>query len=88
MNKNIFKILLTGFVLLGAQFIASAQSISADAILTPKAGPEPKINGAKIFGVRPNHPILYTIPASGKRPMTFSAKNLPKGVTVDQKTGK
>lgn len=89
MNKNILKIMLVAFVLYSFHSnISNAQSIGSDAILTPKAGPAPKINGAKVFGVRPNHPVLYTIPASGERPMTFSAKNLPKGLKVDQKTGK
>src|SRR6476661_288001 len=57
-------------------------------ILTPKESPAPKINGPKVFGVRPAHPILFTIPATGTRPMTFSADNLPKGVEVDAKTGR
>jgi alpha-galactosidase len=57
-------------------------------ILTPKESEKPKINGPKVFGVRPGHPILFTIPATGKRPMSFSADNLPKGVSVDGKTGK
>lgn len=56
-------------------------------ILTPKPGPMPKINGAKVYGVRPNSPLLYTIAATGNRPMTFSASPLPKGVTLDAKTG-
>lgn len=57
------------------------------AILTPVQGPEPRINGPKVFGVRPSHPFLYTIPASGERPVTFSAKGLPKGVKLDAGTG-
>ena len=56
-------------------------------ILTPKASATPRINGAKIFGVRPNSQFLYTIPATGERPMTFSVENLPKGLKVDAKTG-
>lgn len=56
-------------------------------ILTPPVSPNPKINGAKVFGVRPNHPFMYTIAATGKRPMTFAAKNLPKGLSLDTKTG-
>lgn len=52
-------------------------------ILTPKPSPKPRINGAKIFGVRPGHPVLYTIAATGDRPMTFSATNVPAGLTVD-----
>jgi alpha-galactosidase len=56
-------------------------------ILTPKAGPEPRINGPKIFGVRPGHPVVFTIPASGAKPMTFNIDDLPKGVKLDKNTG-
>ncbi len=56
-------------------------------LLTPKPGDNPRINGAKVFGVRPGNPFLYTIPATGKRPMTFSVINLPQGLTVDTETG-
>lgn len=64
-----------------------AQTPNSASILTPKQGPEPRINGSKVFGVRPGHPLVFTIPASGARPMTFSASHLPKGVSVDEKTG-
>lgn len=57
-------------------------------ILTPKASPEPKINGAKVFGVRPGSPFLFTIAATGDRPMKFSAKNLPRGLQLDPVTGR
>src|SRR5262249_11882355 len=40
-------------------------------ILTPRPPRTPRINGARIFGVRPNHPFLFTIPATGERPMRF-----------------
>jgi alpha-galactosidase len=56
-------------------------------ILTPKSGPQPKINRAKVFGVRPGSPILYKVAATGDRPMEFSAKNLPSGVILDPVTG-
>ena len=82
----------------GAQFLAicllfaaTISSINAQensgAILTPKERPEPRINGPKVFGVRPGHPILFTIPATGTRPMTFSAKKLPSGVKLSASTG-
>src|SRR5215203_2434435 len=67
---------------------SSAQDTLSKYILTPKEGPSPKINGPKVFGVRPDHPILFTISATGTKPIIFSAENLPKGVTVDAKTGK
>lgn len=56
-------------------------------ILTPPAPATPRINGASVFGVRPGSPFLYTIAATGERPMTFSAKKLPRGLKLDAKTG-
>lgn len=56
-------------------------------ILTPKPSPEPRINGAKVFGVRLGHTLLYTIAATGQRPMRFSASGLPEGVKLDEATG-
>jgi len=56
-------------------------------ILTPKPPRTPRINGARIFGVHPGHPFLFTIPATGDRPMTFAADHLPKGLFVDTRTG-
>ena len=56
-------------------------------ILTPKDAPEPKINSAKIFGVRPSAPFLFTIAATGDRPMTFGADGLPSGLHLDPQTG-
>src|SRR5690606_23287208 len=52
-----------------------------------KPGKEPKINSAKIFGATPGNPYLYTIAASGDRPMMFSAENLPAGLFINPKTG-
>ena len=68
---------------------AGAQSAnqSAPEIRTPPASPAPRINGPDIFGVRPDHPLLYHIPATGSRPMEFSADNLPAGLTLDAATG-
>ena len=57
-------------------------------ILTPKPPATPRINSAKIFGVRPGHPVLYTIAATGDRPMKFSAEGLPDGLSLDPDTGR
>ncbi len=56
-------------------------------VLTPKPSPAPRINGPKIFGARPGSPFLFTIPASGQRPMTFAADGLPPGLQLDPATG-
>lgn len=56
-------------------------------ILTPKTGDTPKINSAGIYGIRPGSPFLFRIAATGERPMTFSAQNLPEGLKIDAQTG-
>ncbi|MDX2188788.1 MAG: putative Ig domain-containing protein [Bacteroidota bacterium] len=56
-------------------------------LLTPFEKEEPIINNASTFGARPGNPVLYTIAASGIRPVTFKADNLPEGLTLDTKTG-
>jgi len=56
-------------------------------ILTPLPGKEPKINSPKIFGVTPGNPCLYTIAATGERPISFSAGNLPKGLSLGAESG-
>jgi alpha-galactosidase len=56
-------------------------------ILTPKTGKEPKINGAKVFGVRPWSPFLFKVAATGEAPLKYYAKNLPEGLTIDSTNG-
>ena len=56
-------------------------------ILTPKPGPEPQINGPKVYGCRPGRPFIYRIPCLGKRPIRFSAENLPPTLKLDAATG-
>jgi alpha-galactosidase len=57
-------------------------------ILTPKPGPEPRINGAKIFGVRPGSPFLFTIPATGERPLKYEILDLPEELACDPISGR
>ncbi|HID20960.1 MAG TPA: alpha-galactosidase [Planctomycetaceae bacterium] len=56
-------------------------------LLTPRPGPEPRINGPRLFGVRPGRPFLYRIPCTGRRPMRFAVDGLPEGLSVDPDTG-
>jgi alpha-galactosidase len=56
-------------------------------ILTPEPSPKPRINGAKLFGVRPGSPFLFKIPATGKRPMKYEVLNIPAGLICDPETG-
>jgi len=56
-------------------------------ILTPAPKAEPKITGAKVFGVRPGSPFQFLVTATGDRPMTFSAYDLPKELKINTQTG-
>lgn len=56
-------------------------------VLTPKAGPAPRINGARVFGVRPGSSFLFTVAATGEAPLSFSATGLPDGLALDPATG-
>ena len=57
-------------------------------ILTPKAAAAPRITSAAVAGVRPNNPFLYTITATGRRPMRFEARGLPAGLVLDHGSGR
>ena len=56
-------------------------------ILTPAPSPQPRINGAKVFGLRPGSPFLFKIPATGSKPLSYAVKGLPQGLKVDPATG-
>lgn len=65
-----------------------ARPVEPAVVLTPRTSPVPAIHGAKVFGVRPGSPFLFTIPATGEGPLTFSAEGLPGGLTVDPQSGR
>ena len=47
----------------------------------------PRINAPRITGGTPGRPFLFRIPATGDAPLTFAARNLPPGLTLDASTG-
>ena len=61
--------------------------VEAAGILTPSAPREPRINGPKVYGVRPGSPFLYRIPCTGERPTRFQADALPDGLKLDAASG-
>jgi len=67
---------------------SATECVEKPLILTPPASHTPRINGAGVFGVRPGSPFLYTIPATGDRPMKFAARHLPNGLKLDSQTGR
>ncbi len=75
------------FELRGARPTAADIPVEPRVILTPRAGPKPRINGPSLTGVTPGHEVLYRVPVTGTRPMTYSATGLPAGLTLDATTG-
>lgn len=47
----------------------------------------PVFHGAKITGNYPGTEFLFTVPATGERPITFAAQNLPRGLSIESATG-
>ena len=64
-----------------------ADTLSLPYLLTPPTPEAPRINNAPVFGVRPGHPLLFRIAATGKAPLTYHATGLPEGVALDSSTG-
>ncbi len=56
-------------------------------ILTPIPAPTPRINGTRLFGVRPGSPFLFTIAATGERPMKYEVSDLPAGLACNPANG-
>jgi alpha-galactosidase len=71
----------------GAQLATESAPPEEALILTPKPSPKPRITGAPVFGVHPGNPFLFTITATGDRPMKFSVSDLPAGLQLDPVTG-
>lgn len=86
MKQRISRLTAAAMVAISLGF-GAARAADLPESLTPKAAPTPRINGAKVFGVRPGHVFLFKVAATGDRPMQFSAEGLPAGLTLDPATG-
>ena len=75
------------FSVSGAPPVALDVPVEPREVLTPKPGPAPRINGPSLTGVTPGHDVLYKIPVTGTKPISYSVSNLPKGLTLDPATG-
>jgi alpha-galactosidase len=67
---------------------ASVPAQASPVSLTPPSPSTPQIHGTKVLGVHPGSPFLFTVAATGDRPMVFSADNLPSGLALDPATGR
>jgi hypothetical protein len=89
--KTIIGLLLaTVCIELRAQGISPNTNLTAreeQIIAAVQADAAPGFNGARIVGIRSGTPFLYSLAVTGERPVTFFAKKLPDGLSLDSKTG-
>ena len=73
-------------------YLAGVAALAVAGLLGQAPAPappaKPRINGPRVFGVRPGRPFLYTVPATGHPPLKFSAKGLPAGLALDSASGR
>jgi alpha-galactosidase len=91
-NKNqVIRLLFAGITLLtspalNAQKIYDATILEKE-ILTPLPPKSPRINGPRVYGVRPGKQFIYRIPCQGERPIHFNAEGLPESLHLDPENG-
>jgi len=85
--KRILFIHIEMIMMLSAILVSCSTKTEPKIVLTPKPRPEPRINGTKIFGVRPGSPFLFKIAATGERPLKYEVLDLPEGLICDAGTG-
>jgi alpha-galactosidase len=91
MKRNlIISSIISCIVLLGSSSCSSTKNETSDdgnVILTPKPSEKVRINGTRIFGIRPGSPFLFKIAATGKKPLSYEVSGLPEGLSCDKTTG-
>jgi alpha-galactosidase len=75
---------LLGLVLFGGAALAAQTDIS---IAMPVASAAPRILGPASFAARPGSAFLYTIAATGQKPLVFTASGVPSGLALASDTG-
>jgi len=86
--QQAFEIPSDGVVFLSYQQDGQAAPAKArERVVQPVLDHALRINGPTVCGVWPGTPFFHAIPATGKRPMEFSAQGLPPSLVVDPATG-
>jgi alpha-galactosidase len=71
----------------GARPETAAPPVDPAPTLARSRTPETRLNQPRITGATPGRPFLFRIPASGREPLRFAARNLPPGLKLDAATG-
>ncbi len=66
---------------------ASTPPMEPPPVIASGSSPRTAIHGPRVVGATPGRPFLFLIPATGEAPLTFAARGLPPGLTLDHRTG-
>lgn len=83
---KVLNLLIILYVVLLTSTVIFEKINGEDAAFHNLTGP-PQINSPKVYGVRPGTPFLYTVAATGQRPITFTADGLSKSLSLDSHNG-
>jgi alpha-galactosidase len=87
-RRTVMSTLCASALLLTLSPLRSAGAAQTDVVVSMAVPPAaPRLLGPTIIGAAPNSPLLYTLAASGQRPITFAATGLPAGLSLDPPTG-
>jgi len=87
-EKKYFRTMSAMLFALAMVLVLPVRALAGDVPVISHGDPaEPVINAPRIVGTTPGKPFLFLIPATGDAPLTFGAKNLPDGLSLDSKTG-
>lgn len=89
MRRKLGPTLSAGALLLSASVSQTSQAAQTQIAISMAVPPAaPRILGSGTVAALPQSPFLYTIAASGQRPLTFAATGLPAGLGIDAGTGR
>ena len=94
-TRSLSTVLVSLALLATAAQFRAAEAAPQTVAATPASLPDishatptaPAIHGPRVVGSTPGRPFLFTIPATGEKPLQFSAKGLPDGLALDAATG-
>ena len=75
------------FVMIGNRVPQQIPNDDEKYIVTPVTPQAPRINSPRVFGARPENPFLFTVAATGQRPIYLAAEGLPEGLGIDSAVG-
>jgi hypothetical protein len=89
--RGFFRLLISPALVLHAGIVSPDTNLTAReqqiVIASKRVEAAPEFHGAGIIGIHPNTPLIYSVPVTTERPIFFSAKHLPDGISIDPRSG-